>query len=78
MNKLKQIAAAMFAVVASMAACGQPTLRILPLGDSITVGTGSLETGGYRGPLWAELTSAGYAVELSARRRRLRPVPTPR
>ena len=63
MNKLRLMVAAMFAAVASMVVCGQPTLRILPLGDSITVGTGSLETGGYRGPLWAQLTSAGYAVE---------------
>ncbi|KPI19160.1 hypothetical protein OV450_2155 [Actinobacteria bacterium OV450] len=29
-----------------------PALRIMPLGDSITAGTGSTDGRGYRGPLW--------------------------
>ena len=40
-----------------------PSLRVLPLGDSITEGYQSSETAGYRGPLWTLLTDAGYAVE---------------
>ncbi|MCX4748550.1 SGNH/GDSL hydrolase family protein [Kitasatospora sp. NBC_01287] len=31
---------------------GRPALRIMPLGDSITVGVGSLHDTGYRLPLW--------------------------
>ena len=40
-----------------------PALRIMPLGDSITYGSGSEETAGYRGPLWTKLTTAGYEVD---------------
>ena len=44
-----------------MAHAAAPPLRILPLGDSITFGTGV--PGGYREPLYQLLTQAGYAVE---------------
>ncbi len=39
------------------------TIRIMPLGDSITCGVGSEETAGYRGPLWTELKDQGYEVD---------------
>jgi lysophospholipase L1-like esterase len=38
-------------------------VRIMPLGDSITVGIGDGTTGGYRGPLYQQLTGAGYSVD---------------
>lgn len=38
-------------------------VRIMPLGDSITVGIGDGGNGGYRGPLYQMLTSAGQAVD---------------
>jgi lysophospholipase L1-like esterase len=37
------------------------TLRILPVGDSITLGSGT--PGGYRAPLYQLLTNAGYSVD---------------
>jgi lysophospholipase L1-like esterase len=41
-----------------------PPLRIMPLGDSITFGSGgTANLGGYRGPLYTLLTSAGYTVD---------------
>lgn len=58
-----------------LALCGAgASFRVLPLGDSITKGCGtdagpsnnwnavcgSSDTGGYRAPLWAALTAAGY------------------
>ena len=36
----------------SFAAWATPSLRIMPLGDSITQGAKSENTAGYRGPLW--------------------------
>ena len=38
-----------------------PPVRIMPLGDSITLGTGT--PGGYRYPLYVSLTNAGYNVD---------------
>ena len=35
-------------------------LRIMPMGDSITYGSHSAATAGYRGPLYTLLTEAGY------------------
>lgn len=40
-----------------------PTLRIMPLGDSITYGSGATATAGYRGPLWTALKNAGYSID---------------
>ena len=42
---------------------GPNTLRILPLGDSITQGDKSESTSGYRGFLWKRLRDAGYSVD---------------
>lgn len=39
-----------------------PKLRIMPLGDSITQGVGGDGGGGYRLPLYHQLTEAGYRV----------------
>ena len=38
-----------------------PPIRIMPLGDSITYGSGT--SGGYRLPLYVALTNAGYTVD---------------
>ncbi|MFF7633882.1 SGNH/GDSL hydrolase family protein [Kitasatospora sp. NPDC008050] len=41
-----------------------PVLRVMPLGDSITVGVGSQSQAGYRLPLWQLITGQSrYAVE---------------
>ena len=47
----------------SFAAWATPSLRIMPLGDSITRGDKSPDTAGYRGPLWTKLLAAGYNVD---------------
>ena len=47
----------------SCAAWAAPSLRIMPLGDSITRGDKSQDTAGYRGPLWTKLLAAGYNVD---------------
>ena len=46
-------------------ASAQPDVRILPLGDSITLGccSGSGAQGGYRNKLYTSLTNAGYTVD---------------
>lgn len=38
-------------------------VKIMPLGDSITYGQGSSAKGGYRLPLWKELTARGYSID---------------
>ena len=54
----------LFAVIGlCFAAWGTPSLRIMPLGDSITRGDKSQDTAGYRGPLWTKLLAAGYNVD---------------
>lgn len=40
-------------------------LRIMPLGDSITWGTGSSTTSSYRADLWNRVTAAGYALDFA-------------
>ena len=45
------------------AAYATPILRVMPLGDSITNGSGSNDTAGYRGFLWTFLKNAGYDVD---------------
>ena len=50
------------AILALQPAVAAPSLRILPLGDSITQGYQSSDTAGYRGPLWTLLKNAGYDV----------------
>jgi lysophospholipase L1-like esterase len=47
--------------VTNLKAYGQ--LRIMPLGDSITKGTGSSFNNGYRKPLYQKLTNNGYVVD---------------
>ena len=44
----------------SISALAYPPVRIMPLGDSITLGT---TAGGYRAPLYASLTNLGYSVD---------------
>ena len=57
---LALIFTAMFGVFSSHAQT--PPIRIMPLGDSITDGSGA--AGGYRLPLYIALTNAGYNVDL--------------
>ncbi|MFC6596186.1 GDSL-type esterase/lipase family protein [Kitasatospora paranensis] len=58
------LAAGVVASPAQAATASAPTVRVLPLGDSITFGQGSCTGGGYRQPLSA-LTAghSGYAVD---------------
>lgn len=44
-------------------ASAKPIITILPLGDSITYGVGSLDKGGYRTFLWKECVKGGYRVK---------------
>ena len=39
------------------------SIKIMPLGDSITYGVGSSTGGGYRLPLWNELRARGFPIE---------------
>jgi hypothetical protein len=50
--------------LASTGSAQTPTpIRIMPLGDSITYGTSSTGTVGYRRPLYQLLAGAGYSVD---------------
>ena len=61
---MKRVLAGLLTLCAFVfAATGKPTLRIMPLGDSITRGDKSPDTAGYRGPLWTKLLAAGYSVD---------------
>ena len=60
--KRKFALAGVFVSLFSFTAFSQaPEIRIMPLGDSITYGTGA--AGGYRYPLYIALTNAGYNVD---------------
>lgn len=49
---------------ASLAQAQVPPVRIMPMGDSITYGSGgTANLGGYRGPLYTLLTNAGYTPD---------------
>ena len=48
--------------IVSVAQAQPPPIRIMPLGDSITDGSGA--AGGYRLPLYIALTNAGYNVDM--------------
>ena len=63
MNLKCRLFAALAAVSLSGWLLAAPALRILPLGDSITQGTGDTAGGGYRGPLWTLLKDAGYNAD---------------
>ncbi len=39
------------------------SIKIMPLGDSITYGQGSSTGGGYRLPLWNELRARGFSID---------------
>ena len=62
MKSLKKFAFAASAVLAHAALLAAPTLRIMPLGDSITEGAGGSKSG-YRYFLERDLTADGYQVE---------------
>ena len=40
----------------------QGALRVMPLGDSITAGVGTIDHGGYREPLWEKIKAAGWDI----------------
>ncbi|MBR3222916.1 MAG: hypothetical protein IKF72_11905 [Kiritimatiellae bacterium] len=54
---------ALLAVIPCSASAGNPVLRIMPLGDSITHGSHSVRGNGYRAPLYVALTNLGYNVD---------------
>lgn len=49
--------------IKSAAAVAPGTIRIMPLGDSITAGVGSSTRGGYRAQLWQDFLSARWQVQ---------------
>ncbi|MBY8876287.1 ricin-type beta-trefoil lectin domain protein [Streptomyces sp. PLK6-54] len=51
------------------AAAAPTTLRLMPLGDSITWGVGSSTGNSYRGDLWNELSSEGHALDFTGTQR---------
>ena len=63
MKKVIRLALVILACAITEVVLANPTLRIMPLGDSITYGSGSTATAGYRGPLWTSLKNAGYEVD---------------
>ncbi len=60
-----QVPCAGFCLLAALAGgtVQAAAMRIMPVGDSITVGIGDGNNGGYRGPLYQSLVGAGYAVD---------------
>jgi lysophospholipase L1-like esterase len=56
------LAASLLFSLTAIASAQAADIRIMPAGDSITLGTADLTNGGYRGPLYAQLTSAGHSV----------------
>jgi lysophospholipase L1-like esterase len=65
-NVLYRAVSAAFALVlaAGFAGAQTPPLRVMPLGDSITYGSGgTANLGGYRGTLYTSLAAAGYTVD---------------
>jgi lysophospholipase L1-like esterase len=65
MSTLRSARFSLSSVIGLCAACAVsatalPPVRIMPLGDSITLGT---TAGGYRAPLYASLTNLGYTVD---------------
>lgn len=48
---------------APLARAKSTSVRILPLGDSITYGHGSANKGGYRLPLWNDLQERGISID---------------
>jgi lysophospholipase L1-like esterase len=61
MARLFLISATVVLLTAALAQAAP--VRILPLGDSITRGFGSVDSGGYRRPLYHRLVNAGWEVD---------------
>ncbi len=59
--KIPRLLPLLLALLGGAASAQTPPTRILPLGDSITFGSGA--AGGYRNKLYALLTSAGFNVD---------------
>ena len=47
----------------SLARVNRSSIKIMPLGDSITYGEGSSILGGYRFPLWNDLRARGFPID---------------
>ena len=58
---LHLITASLVALHANITAAAQPTVRIMPLGDSIT--QSNKDHNSYRRPLWQMLRAAGYSID---------------
>jgi lysophospholipase L1-like esterase len=62
-------AALFLTLVLAAAACGPAAaqaaaLKVMALGDSLTVGVGSSHGGGYRAAFWRRMTDAGFEVDM--------------
>ena len=53
----------------SVMARGEPPLRIMAMGDSITMGAGDMDQGGFRRGLWEGLQARGWEVDMVGRLR---------
>jgi lysophospholipase L1-like esterase len=62
MKRLRGLPVLCLGVMLGLASQGSAALRIMPLGDSITYGSGS-SNGGYRAPLYTLLTNANYSID---------------
>jgi lysophospholipase L1-like esterase len=65
--RLAACALALFAAVASPAAAdANPSVpvKVMALGDSLTVGVGSTRGGGYRAPFWERMRDAGIEIDM--------------
>ncbi|MBT3193948.1 MAG: hypothetical protein HN341_15495 [Verrucomicrobia bacterium] len=61
MRKLTLLAALLVTGISCISGLSQSAIRVMPLGDSITYGSGA--PGGYRYPLYTALTNAGYNID---------------
>ena len=53
-----------FAPLAAAAVDPPPPVKVMALGDSLTVGVGSTRGGGYRAPFWERMRDAGIEVDM--------------
>ncbi|YCM46728.1 GDSL-type esterase/lipase family protein [Verrucomicrobiaceae bacterium 227] len=66
LNTFRRIAFLLLVATSILPTANGQTLRILPMGDSITDGSSFDSpdgTGGYRGPLYDSLTNAGFTID---------------
>jgi lysophospholipase L1-like esterase len=58
------VAGALAGAAAAVAAEAAEPMRVMALGDSLTLGSGSTHRGGYRAEFWQRLRSEGYEIDM--------------